>query len=89
MTAFTSVRRTAPGALTIIAGALLVAPGQAQNYPISSSQRATAQQVSERECAWKSWPPTPRHLHRQAGRHALGHFGHVPQAPWRWPELGA
>ena len=48
MTAFTSVRRTALGALTIIAGALLVMPAQAQNYPISSSQRATAQQVSER-----------------------------------------
>lgn len=48
MTAFTSVRRTALGALTIIAGALLVMPAQAQNYPISSGQRATAQQVSER-----------------------------------------
>ncbi len=41
MTAFTSVRRTALGALTIIAGALLVMPAQAQNYPISSGQRAT------------------------------------------------
>ena len=40
MTAFTSMRRTALGALTIIAGALLVMPAQAQNYPISSGQRA-------------------------------------------------
>ena len=48
MTAFTSVRRTALGALTVTAAAVLCAPAQAQNYPISSTQRTTAQQVAER-----------------------------------------
>ena len=46
MTAFTSVRRTALGALTVLAGALFAAPAQAQNYPVTSGQRATAQQVA-------------------------------------------
>ena len=84
MTAFTSVRRTALGALTIIAGALLVMHRlRRRTTPISSGQRATAQQVSERGVPLEELAPNaPGHLHRcKRGDTLWGISGHVPQAP--------
>ena len=89
MTAFTSVRQTALGALTIAAGALLAAlPAQAQNQPISGEQRATAQQVSERGiplAELASGAPDTYTVKR--GDTLWGISGLYLQRPWRWPEL--
>ena len=88
MTAFTSVRRTALGALTIIAGAMLVMPVQAQNYPISSGQRATAQQVAERGVPLEELSPTaPDTYVVKRGDTLWGISGMYLKRPWRWPEL--
>ncbi|MFN3439832.1 MAG: LysM peptidoglycan-binding domain-containing protein [Acidovorax sp.] len=88
MTAFTSVRRTALGALTIIAGALLVAPAQAQNFPISGGQRATAQQVSERGIPLSELAPNaPDSYTVKRGDTLWGISGMYLLRPYRWPEL--
>ena len=88
MTAFTSVRRTALGALTIVAGAMLVMPVQAQNFPISSGQRATAQQVSERGVPLEELAPNaPDTYVVKRGDTLWGISGMYLKRPWRWPEL--
>ncbi|CAN7626694.1 LysM peptidoglycan-binding domain-containing protein [Acidovorax sp. LjRoot129] len=89
MTAFTSVRRTALGALTLIAGAILVAlPAQAQNYPISGTQRATAQEVSERGIPLAELAPNaPDTYVVKRGDTLWGISGMYLKRPWRWPEL--
>ena len=88
MTAFTSVRRTALGALTVLAGALLAVPVQAQNFPVSSGQRATAQQVAERGVPLSELAPgAPDTYVVKRGDTLWDISGMYLQRPWRWPEL--
>jgi hypothetical protein len=88
MTAFTSVWRTALGALTVLAGAMLAAPAQAQNYPVTSGQRATAQQVAERGVPLSELAPSaPDTYVVKRGDTLWGISGMYLQRPWRWPEL--
>lgn len=88
MSAFTGVRRTALGALTIIAGTLLVTPAHAQNHPISSGQRATAQQAAERGIPLAELAPNaPDTYTVQRGDTLWGISGIYLKRPWRWPEL--
>ena len=88
MKAFTSVRRTALGALTIIAGSMLVMPVQAQSYPVSGDQRATAQQVAERGVRLEELSPNaPDTYVVKRGDTLWGISGMYLKRPWRWPEL--
>lgn len=88
MTAFTSARLTALGALTVAASALLVAPAQAQNYPISSQQRATAQQVAQRGVPVAELSPSAPDVYVvKRGDTLWGISGMYLKSPWRWPEL--
>lgn len=89
MTALTSVRQTAIGALTLLAGALMTAlPAQAQNYPISGEQRATAQQVAARGVPLAELAPNaPDTYTVKRGDTLWDISGMYLKRPWRWPEL--
>ncbi len=88
MTAFTSARLTALGALTVAAGALLVAPAQAQNYPISGQQRATAQQVAQQGVPVADLAPNAPDVYViKRGDTLWAISGMYLKRPWRWPEL--
>ena len=89
MTAFTSMRRNALGALTILTGATLCTlSAHAQNYPISGTQRATAQQVSERGIPLAELAPNaPDTYTVKRGDTLWGISGMYLKRPWRWPEL--
>lgn len=88
MTAFTSARLTALGALTVAAGALLVAPAQAQNHPISGQQRATAQEVSQRGVPVADLAPNAPDVYVvKRGDTLWGISGLYLKSAWRWPEL--
>lgn len=89
MTAFSIVRRTALGAFTVVAGALLATTAaHAQNYPVSSGQRATAQQVAERGIPLAELTPgAPGTYVVKRGDTLWGIAGMYLQRPWRWPEL--
>lgn len=89
MTAFTSMRRNALGALTLLAGATLgTLPAHAQNYPVSGEQRATAQQVSERGVPLAELAANAPDVYTvKRGDTLWGISGLYLKRPWRWPEL--
>ena len=88
MKAFTSVQRTALGAFTIVAGAIMALPAQAQNYPVSGDQRATAQQVAQRGIPLSELAPNaPDTYTVKRGDTLWDISGLYLKRPWRWPEL--
>lgn len=88
MTASTSVQRTALRALSIIAGAVLALPAQAQNYPITGAQRATAQQVASQGVPISELAPNaPDTYTVKRGDTLWDISGLYLLRPWRWPEL--
>jgi len=88
MAALHRVRGTALAALSLLAGAWLAVPAQAQNYPITSDQRSTAQQVASRGVPLAELSPSaPDTYVVKRGDTLWGISGMYLQRPWRWPEL--
>ncbi|WP_200930567.1 LysM peptidoglycan-binding domain-containing protein [Pseudorhodoferax sp. Leaf274] len=70
------------------AAALLAAPAQAQNYPVTPTQRDTAAQVAQRGVALAELAPSaPDSYTVKSGDTLWGISGMFLARPWRWPEL--
>lgn len=81
-------RLFALSALAALSMAAVMAPAQAQNYPITGSQRATAQQVSERGIPLSELSPNaPDTYTVKRGDTLWAISGMYLLKPWRWPEL--
>ena len=76
-------------ALGVLAAATLLAPAaQAQNYPVTPGQRATAQQVAARGVPLAELAPNALDTYViQRGDTLWGISGMYLKRPWRWPEL--
>lgn len=82
------LRRTALGTLTAITTALLCMSAQAQNAPVTGSQRATAQQVAQQGVPLAELAPNaPDTYVVKRGDTLWGISGIYLLRPWRWPEL--
>ena len=82
------LRATALGALAVLTGSLLTWPAHAQNLPVTSDQRATAQQVASRGVPLAELSSTaPDTYVVKRGDTLWGISGMYLQRAWRWPEL--
>ncbi|WP_313083451.1 LysM domain-containing protein [Pulveribacter sp.] len=71
-----------------LAAAVLAPAAQAQNYPITGQQRATAQQVAQRGVPLHELAPNaPDEYVVKRGDTLWAISGMYLQRPWRWPEL--
>lgn len=87
MTMAACARNTAVGALAL-AGLLAVGAAQAQKYPITPAQRATAQEVASRGVPLSELAPhAPDTYVVKRGDTLWDISGMYLKRPWRWPEL--
>ncbi|WP_144729525.1 LysM peptidoglycan-binding domain-containing protein [Extensimonas perlucida] len=71
-----------------LAAALYAPKAQAQKYPVTSGQRATAQQVAQRGVPLSELAPNAPDKYVVKRGDTLWHIsGMYLQRPWRWPEL--
>jgi hypothetical protein len=70
------------------AGSLLALPAVAQNYPVTPTQRAVAEQVAVAGIPLAELSPTaPDSYTVKSGDTLWGISGLFLKSPWRWPEL--
>jgi hypothetical protein len=76
------------GALTVLAGLMLALPAQAQNYPITANQKATAEQVAQTGVpVGDLMPNAPDNYTVKRGDTLWAISGMFLKSAWRWPEL--
>ncbi len=76
------------GSLTLSALALAALPAQAQNYPVTPGQKATAEQVAQTGVPLSELAPNaPDNYTVKRGDTLWAISGMYLKSPWRWPEL--
>ncbi len=71
-----------------LAALLVSAPAQAQSYPVTPGQRATAQEVAQSGVALSELAPNAPDSHTvKPGDTLWAIAGIFLRSPWRWPEL--
>ena len=81
-------RLTTVSALTVLAASLLATAAHAQNFPITSNQRATAEQVAQKGIPISELAPNAPDMYVvKRGDTLWAISGIYLLRPWRWPEL--
>ncbi|HOF52563.1 MAG TPA: LysM peptidoglycan-binding domain-containing protein, partial [Rhodoferax sp.] len=80
--------KLALAALTSLASALTVGPALAQQYPVTSAQKATANEVAAKGVPLSELAPNAPETYTIKRGDTLWDISKLYlKSPWRWPEL--